>query len=72
MAFYRACVVEIGTALEAACGLYMPAPADAYDSGHAFLYFYGNFRFGSVIQLLPTATREVLPSIMNPLSPIMR
>lgn len=56
MANYRGSKCSITETVQVVSGFYCPAPADAYDSTHAFLYFYGTFRYGELIDMFPAVT----------------
>lgn len=54
MATYRGAVCSITENIGITAGMYFPAPADEYDSNHAFLYFYTTYRYGGVLDPFPS------------------
>lgn len=60
----RGNVMQIDTAsiAKAYSGFYFPVSADDYDSNHAFLYFYTQYKYGGVLDpfaVTPTPSGSV-------------
>lgn len=70
MAFYRTYEVELPASFAVECGLMVPKSLED-GSGHEFLYLYGPFRLGYEYEL-PVAPSASSPSVMSPLTPILR